>query len=232
MSLLNVASSFAVSVTRLGAGMKAAPSDQALAKEALVLFEFEGCPFCRKVREALTELDLDAEIRPCPKNGQRFRPQVTELGGKAQFPFLIDPNTGWEGYESAAIVDYLFRTYGKGKKPGFLIKGNAFATLNSSIASGIRPMNGMRAKSSRAPEQPLELYSFEISPFCRVVREKLCELETPYILHNVGKGSPSREAFIKRSGKMMVPYLIDPNTGVEMFESADIVKYLEDTYSL
>jgi glutathione S-transferase len=30
---------------------------------------------------------------------------------------------------------------------------------------------------------------------------------------------------------MMVPYLVDPNTGVEMFESADIVRYLEETYA-
>jgi glutathione S-transferase len=29
---------------------------------------------------------------------------------------------------------------------------------------------------------------------------------------------------------MMVPYLADPNTGVEMFESADIVAYLDRTY--
>ena len=44
------------------------------------------------------------------------------------------------------------------------------------------------------------------------------------------KCSPSRDAFVERSGKMMVPYLVDPNTGVAMFESADIVKYLFDTY--
>jgi len=29
-----------------------------------------------------------------------------------------------------------------------------------------------------------------------------------------------------------VPYLADPNTGVEMFESADIVAYLERSYAL
>ena len=29
---------------------------------------------------------------------------------------------------------------------------------------------------------------------------------------------------------MMVPYLIDPNESTEMFESADIVRYLEQTY--
>jgi glutathione S-transferase len=29
---------------------------------------------------------------------------------------------------------------------------------------------------------------------------------------------------------MMVPWLSDPNTGREMFESADIVTYLDATY--
>ena len=63
------------------------------------------------------------------------------------------------------------------------------------------------------------------------MREHLCALEIPYILHNVAKGSPSRDEFVERSGKMMVPYLIDPNTGTEMFESADIVAYLDRTYA-
>ena len=81
------------------------------------------------------------------------------------------------------------------------------------------------------PEKPLELYSFEISPYCRIARETLCTLEIPYLLRNVGKNSPSRPAFEKRSGKVMVPYLVDPNTDTEMFESADIVAYLERTYA-
>ena len=29
---------------------------------------------------------------------------------------------------------------------------------------------------------------------------------------------------------MMVPYIEDPNTGVKMFESRDIVRYLDRTY--
>jgi glutathione S-transferase len=29
----------------------------------------------------------------------------------------------------------------------------------------------------------------------------------------------------------MVPYLVDPNTGREMFESAEIRKYLYETYA-
>ena len=64
----------------------------------------------------------------------------------------------------------------------------------------------------------------------RTVGEVLCSLEIPYLLHNVAKGSPGREAFVERSGKMMVPYLVDPNSGTEMFESREIVAYLRATY--
>jgi glutathione S-transferase len=52
------------------------------------------------------------------------------------------------------------------------------------------------------------------------------------VLHNVAKGSPKRDAFVRRSGKMQVPYLVDPNTSAAMFESAEIVAYLETTYAL
>jgi anaphase-promoting complex subunit 7 len=58
----------------------------------------------------------------------------------------------------------------------------------------------------------------------------LCELELPYVLHNVAKRSPSRPAFVALSGDMMVPYLVDPNTDTRMFESADILAYLGEQY--
>lgn len=34
---------------------------------ALKLYEFEGSPFCRRVREVMTLLNLDYEVYPCPK---------------------------------------------------------------------------------------------------------------------------------------------------------------------
>ena len=43
---------------------------------------------------------------------------------------------------------------------------------------------------------------------------------------------PKRDAFVRRSGKMQVPYLVDPNTSTALFESADIVRYLGTTYAL
>ena len=58
----------------------------------------------------------------------------------------------------------------------------------------------------------------------------MCELELPYILHNVGRRSPRRPELLARAGKIQVPYLEDPNTGVKMFESRDIARYLRSTY--
>lgn len=225
--IIDVTTSLAATLARLGAGLSAAEPDRR-PKKRLELYEFEACPFCRKVREALTELDLEAMIYPCPKGGKRFRPKAKKMGGKEQFPYLIDPNTDKAMYESDDIVRYLYETYG-GREPGMLLTG-PLATVTSQLASAWRPFSGARARASEAPKKPLELWSFEASPFSRIARETLCELEIPYILHNVAKGSPGREAFVRRSGKMMVPYLVDPNTGKEMFESADIKKYLIETY--
>jgi glutathione S-transferase len=194
------------------------------------LYEFEGCPFCRKVREALSILDLDASIRPCPKRGRRFRDELVRIAGKAQFPYMVDPNRGRSMYESSDIVDFLFAEYGAGPPPIGLRRGG-LSTVGAVLSGVGRGAAGSFARASHAPEQPLELYGFEASPFCRLVREALCELELPYLLHNVAKGSPKREAFVSRSGKMQVPYLIDRNRGVEMFESAEILDYLDATYA-
>jgi len=226
---LDVATSLAASIARFGTGLRASGLGKRPDK-LLELYEFEACPFCRKVREALTILDLEAMIYPCPRGGERFRPLVKQKGGKLQFPYLVDPNEGVAMYESDDIIDHLFRTYGGGRVP-VTLKLGPVTTASALAASVWRPNRGRQATPSRAPEKPLELWSFEASPFCRIVREKLSELELPYRLHNVAKGSPSRQAFIARSGKMMVPFLHDPNTDLDMFESADIVAYLERTYA-
>jgi glutathione S-transferase len=229
MRALDIATSVAATLLRGagGASAKAAGVQPAL---PLTLYEFESCPYCRKVREALTELDLEALVLPCPKGGKRYRPELVSRGGKAQFPYLIDPNTGRELYESDDIVDYLYAEYGDGStRPG--PKG-LLPVLTGSLASGVRGRRGTFAAPSRAPATPLELWSFEASPFCRIVRERLCELELPYLLHNVGRGSGRRGDFAARFGKMQVPYLLDPNTGKGLYESAEIVAYLDASYSL
>ena len=220
-------------------------------EQALVLYDFEACPFCRLVREALTEMDLDAEIRPCPRGGARFRPEAETLGGRRQFPLLVDPNGPAVLYESAEIIAYLARTYDAAAH-GTRGLWRGVRVAQSQLASAARLLRGMRVRPSRAPAAPLELYSFESSPFSRLVREVLCELELPYLLRNTGKavwpdmGPPwvrrrffpdtpitgrNRARLFARTGRVQVPYLVDPNTGEEMFESARIVGYLERTYA-
>lgn len=247
MGTVDVVSSWVASTARLGLGLHAL--GHAREPEQLVeLYEMENCPYSRKVRDAFTALDISARIYPCPKKGTRYRPRVKELGGKTQLPFLVDPNTGVAMYESSDIVDYLFETYGSCEPPrGMKVTATSIAT------SALRPLRGYRARPSRPAAQPLELYAFEASPFARLVRERLCELELSYVLHSVGKGgridwllpplrarfaadapqtTARRAAFVARSGKMQVPYLVDPNTGMAMFESADIVRYLDRTYGV
>lgn len=226
---LDIATSVAATIARFGSGLSVGTVGNR-PNEPLILYDFEACPFCRKVREALSHLDLDAEIRPAPKGGHRFRDECIERGGKAMFPYLIDPNTGHEMYESDDIVAYLYAEYGEGDPPATQV--GIFPLLTGSIASMFRAGRGSQASPSIAPGKPLELWSFEASPFCRIVRERLTELELPYLLHNVGRGSAGRDAFLARAGKIQVPYLADPNTGQELFESADIVAYLDRTYGV
>lgn len=225
---LDVTTSLVSTLFRLGAGMKVGVLGKRPEKP-LELYEFESCPYCRKVREALSILDLDAVIYPCPKGGPQFRKEVEKRGGKAQFPYLVDPNTGVEMYESSDIVAYLFEHYGAGKPPIWFSMG-PINTLSGSFASVVRGAAGTRYRDAARPEKRLTLYSFEASPFCRIVRECLCTLEISYMLRNIAKGSEKRPSFVERTGQMLVPFLADPNTGTAMFESADIVNYLEETY--
>jgi glutathione S-transferase len=202
-----------------------------LPERPLEIYEFEVCPYCRIAREALSALSLDPVVYPCPKGGKRFREKVKAEGGKYQFPYLVDPNRRIAMYESADIIEYLFAEYGDGRVPWF-VRHRGFAVPTSMLASGFRRTRGRHAVPSRQPEKLLELYSYEGSPFCRIAREALCELELPHRLRNVPRRSPDRPNFVSLSGKMQVPFLVDPNTGVQMFESADIRQYLYDTYAL
>src|SRR3546814_6876995 len=61
---------------------------------------------------------------------------------------------------------------------------------SSSLASSLQLGSGMNVRRSRPAEQPLELYSFETSPYSRLVRERLCALELPYLLRSTAKGTP------------------------------------------
>ncbi len=229
---LNNASSLAVSVLRAGRGTFVRHAGKKQPEKTLELYEFESCPYCKKVRETLSELDLEYISRSSAR-GSSKRPDAMRIGGKEQYPFLFDPNTGESMYESEDIIDYLHATYGQGRKRVW----RAIAPANTAaamIASATRPRGGRVSSSTNRsktrPETTLVLYNFEASPYCRKVREALCALDLDCHIKNVARGSQRRPELVQAGGKMMVPYLIDANTGTQMYESDDIVAYLERTY--
>ncbi|RWW85027.1 hypothetical protein BHE74_00006340 [Ensete ventricosum] len=128
-------------------------------------------------------------------------------------------------------------------------------------------IQGSSYSPSKLPPMPLEIWAYEGSPFCKIVREVLVELELPHILHRLvlqhRAGQPKEAGVLQESWTLsgsssplslslslidlnssfevqlicvcffgQVPYLEDPNTGVKMFESAEIVDYLRTTYAL
>lgn len=222
-------------------------------EQLLALYEYEGHADCRLVREVLTELDIDAQIYPCPEGGLRFQTQMIRQTETMAVPALVDPNTDKVFVGATAIITYLYEMYALEYVP---LKWSRLKTLNTltSVASGyVRGGRGVKAASSKPVADPLELWSFESSPYARPVRERLSELEIPYILHSTGRSTwqdwllpevravvapnytpehEGRKALLARTGKVSIPFLVDPNTGIEMFESDEILAYLEETYAL
>ena len=164
----------------------------------LILYEFEGCPFCRIVRETLSVLSIEALIYPCPREtlkkyghhkSSRFRGEVKKLGNKIMFPYLVDENTGKSLYESKDIIAYLWENYSGGQKKPFLYKLSMKAPLlilSFFLHALMRPLPsmGILRTPSKRPEKLLELWGREHHIGTKRIREALCTLEIPYILHH------------------------------------------------
>lgn len=247
---INVLGSVAASTFAAWRGTSVVTAAKQPAKR-LKLYDQEGCPHCRDVREALTALGLNAEIYPCPKGGKRYTAQATKLTGKFQLPLLVDSNTNTVLQDSQAIVDYLFKTYADHSTPSYYQR-SAVRPLIGAAASAMRGLRGTTARPSQPPKKKLILWSFESSPYSRLVRERLTELEIAYVLHNIGKEQfadmgPAvrrikpgpyrpvkgglREKVLRERGRVQVPYLEDPNTGAKLYESSAIIDYLESHYA-
>lgn len=187
----------------------------------LELYEFEGCPFCRKVREAISLLELPTRVFPCPKGGTRHRPRALTLSARASFPTLVDPNLA-EGeqvhQESDRIVERLFAQYGTTSAPP-LLRAGALGNALSALSSGLR-RGGVRRRASVELPSNLTLYAHEGQAAARAPKEVLCELELPYLWLPDPRGGT-------RDGGPS-PRLTD---GERSFEGdKDIVAYLEARY--
>lgn len=185
---LEVTTSGLASISRLpygtSAGLEREPGTPA---QPPVIYEFEACPFCRRVREAVTDLDLVADFYPCPKGSIRHRGDVMDKGGQSQFPYMIDPNTGTAIYESEDIVRYLYKTYGDdGEPPSGMIESTLFTGWMPTLLRAGRGMLRWEQAVEKAPEKLLQLYNYENNQFSRLVRNELaCTMK----LNNLSAGA-------------------------------------------
>ncbi|ATW90008.1 glutathione S-transferase-like protein [Halohasta litchfieldiae] len=85
----------------------------------------------------------------------------------------------------------------------------------------------------------LELYQSEGCPHCAKVRDKLSALGVSSVIHNPrlpgGAGGDVTNEIthdeLIAGGADQIPYLVDTDRGVTMYETDDIVDYLDEQYS-
>lgn len=83
----------------------------------------------------------------------------------------------------------------------------------------------------------LELYQAEDCPNSQKVREKLMALGASYVVHNprTVDGDVRNEATLDEmetlGGEDQIPFLVDHRRGERLFESDDIIDYLEEHYT-
>jgi len=153
--------------------------------------------------------------------------------GKRTVPYMEDGSI--KMFESDDIINYLFDTYGPGRSEvPWLLKGD-FARITATYAASARGYAGSRllpkARKDFTTLKPIVLWGYEGSPFVRPVREALGSLGLAHVMINCGRGSQNRDKLFAKTGRFQVPYIEDPNTGINMFESAEIVKYLMAVYT-
>ncbi|GMI13309.1 hypothetical protein TrLO_g11463 [Triparma laevis f. longispina] len=231
------------SIARIPFGTNVAPeltsgSGERPPASSIRIYEFEGCPFCRRVREIATHLDLEYTAVPCGQ-GSRHREYVKKaaesIGNSSPtFPYMEDEAAGVKLFESEDIMNHLISTYGGGA--GLPKPAEYF--LPSTIITGwvptlMRLFKGGKVVESvvEEPDEPLVLWNYEGNQFCRLVREAMVELDLTYVVKSIGKGSPRREELRELAGTTVAPFFEDLNTGKKMGDSADIVEYLFRTYS-
>ena len=155
-------------------------------------------------------------------------------------PTQVDENADVAMYESDDICQYLRETYGPAQdaydpKALWPLTFGPFQLITSTLAAIVRGLpGGPRRPDARADNEerkPLELWGYATAPFGRPGRETLVELTLPHVMVPCARGSPNRDRMMKEMGRFQVPFLRDPNTGAELYESAASVAYLNDVYT-
>lgn len=222
-------------VMRLGGLFKSVEKSSCLSgyprpSRPLVLFHRTDSAGCKKVREAMSILDLDVLVYPIPDGGPRWT-SVAGFEQGMEGPVLVDSTHGVTLRDADAIVEHLFTMYGNPNKIPWILRSNAVSDFLLQSALKMRGGTGSMYKgNTQVPEKPLVFWAYEASPFCAVVQEVLCELAIPHVIKNVARGSAKRSILFGEVGHFQAPFLEDPNENVCMFESAAIIEHLLSKY--
>jgi glutathione S-transferase len=82
----------------------------------------------------------------------------------------------------------------------------------------------------------LELYQAEGCPYSEKARKKLTELGLSYVAHNPRShngetlNDQTQDELLAIGGEDQIPFLVDHRRGVTLYESDDIVEYLDEYY--
>ena len=76
----------------------------------------------------------------------------------------------------------------------------------------------------------LILYTSVSCPFCRKVEAYLTDKGLEYEARDTRANQVYLDELIEIGGKRQIPYLVDTERGVSMYESEDIIQYIRDTY--
>jgi len=73
----------------------------------------------------------------------------------------------------------------------------------------------------------ITLYTKTGCPYCDKVKDRIAELALPYSEKNISDEKNLSE-LLEKGGKRQVPFMIDDERGTSMYESGDIIYYLEN----
>lgn len=243
------------------AGVTVSQNSQAQDGISLMLYDVENSKDCRLVRELVTELDLVVDIIPVGKGSKTqipsgeapclvalsYEDEESTITGVIEICKFLTKTFSEEATSLSADSDKTLQQV-----------IDAVTPVSLAVAGLLRTGRGTSvvpaASASKKPQKKLVLYSYEGNQFCRLVREVLTELDISYELRSAGKGSPRREELAGLTGgSTQCPYLgaydlysvqrlfhltshppfnlVDPNTNTSLAESADIIRYLYNTYA-
>lgn len=77
----------------------------------------------------------------------------------------------------------------------------------------------------------LTLYTKIGCPFCAKVLDFASRNDISLDTKDIYADTAAMDELIARGGKRQVPYLVDEEKGIEMYESDDIVEYLKANYA-